>query len=118
MAGHELADAGREECHDRAIAEPGAGARARSTAGARAHCAADSRVPAAPGRAAATPTGRTRSRPLIPSQNSCTTTGGNMSDTTVQKVKSQFSPRGEMGQKYLAMGKTLAMRLWEDEQPG
>jgi quercetin dioxygenase-like cupin family protein len=41
-----------------------------------------------------------------------------MSDTTVQKVKSQFSPRGEMGQKYLAMGKTLAMRLWEEEQPG
>jgi quercetin dioxygenase-like cupin family protein len=41
-----------------------------------------------------------------------------MSDTTVQKVKSQYSPRGEMGQKYLAMGKTLAMRLWEDEPPG
>jgi quercetin dioxygenase-like cupin family protein len=41
-----------------------------------------------------------------------------MSDTTVQKVKSQFSPRGGMGQKYLAMGKTLAMRLWENEPPG
>jgi quercetin dioxygenase-like cupin family protein len=40
-----------------------------------------------------------------------------MSDTTVTKVKSQFSPKGEMGQKYLATGKSLAMRLW-DEQPG
>jgi quercetin dioxygenase-like cupin family protein len=41
-----------------------------------------------------------------------------MTDTTVQKVKSACSPRGEMGQKYLAMGKGLAMRMWEDEQPG
>ena len=32
-----------------------------------------------------------------------------MSDTTVTKVKSQFSPRGAMGQKYLASGKGLAM---------
>jgi quercetin dioxygenase-like cupin family protein len=41
-----------------------------------------------------------------------------MSDTTMTKVKSQFSPRGAMGQKYLASGKGLAMRLWEDERPG
>ena len=40
-----------------------------------------------------------------------------MSDTTVMKVSSNSSPRGEMGQKYLASGKTVAMRLWEDEQP-
>jgi quercetin dioxygenase-like cupin family protein len=41
-----------------------------------------------------------------------------MSDTTVVKVKSAYSPRGEQGQKYLAAGKNLAMRLWEDEPPG
>jgi quercetin dioxygenase-like cupin family protein len=41
-----------------------------------------------------------------------------MTDTTVTKVKSQFSPKGAMGQKYLASGKSLAMRLWEDERPG
>jgi quercetin dioxygenase-like cupin family protein len=40
-----------------------------------------------------------------------------MADTTVTKVDSQHSPRGAMGQKYLASGKSLAMRLWEDEQP-
>ncbi|MEP0802098.1 cupin domain-containing protein [Funiculus sociatus] len=41
-----------------------------------------------------------------------------MSDTTVMKVDSTNSPKGEMGQKYLASGKTVSMRLWEDEQPG
>jgi mannose-6-phosphate isomerase-like protein (cupin superfamily) len=41
-----------------------------------------------------------------------------VSDTSVTKVKSQYSPRGEMGQKYLASGIGLSMRLWEDEQPG
>jgi quercetin dioxygenase-like cupin family protein len=41
-----------------------------------------------------------------------------MSDTTVMKVNSNFSPLGEMGQKYLASGKTVSMRLWESEQPG
>lgn len=41
-----------------------------------------------------------------------------MADTTVTKVDSQFSPRGQMGQKYLASGVHLAMRLWEDEPPG
>jgi quercetin dioxygenase-like cupin family protein len=41
-----------------------------------------------------------------------------MSDTTVMKVKSEYSPRGRQGQKYLAAGVHLAMRLWEDEQPG
>jgi quercetin dioxygenase-like cupin family protein len=40
-----------------------------------------------------------------------------MGDTTVIKVDSSKSPRGELGQKYLASGKSLAMRLWEDEQP-
>ena len=41
-----------------------------------------------------------------------------MSDTTVKKVSSDSSPKGEMGQKYLVTGKTMAMRLWEQEQPG
>lgn len=41
-----------------------------------------------------------------------------MSDTTVTKVKAQFSPVGKMGQKYLAMGTSVGMRLWENEPPG
>lgn len=40
-----------------------------------------------------------------------------MGETTVIKIDSSSSPRGEMGQKYLASGKSLAMRLWEKEQP-
>jgi quercetin dioxygenase-like cupin family protein len=40
-----------------------------------------------------------------------------MADTTVTKVKSEYSPHGKMGQKYLASGIHLSMRLW-DEQPG
>ena len=40
-----------------------------------------------------------------------------MSDSSVQKVSGAHSPTGAMGQKYLACGKSLAMRLW-DEQPG
>ncbi|XWK89603.1 MAG: cupin domain-containing protein [Phormidium sp.] len=40
-----------------------------------------------------------------------------MPDTSVKKVDSTHSPKGEMGQKYLASGKSLSMRLWEDEQP-
>ena len=41
-----------------------------------------------------------------------------MSDTTITKVDSSSSPKGEMGQTYLASGKTVAMRLWSGEQPG
>ena len=41
-----------------------------------------------------------------------------MTDTTVVKVRSQHSPHGRMQQKYLAAGKNLSMRLWENEQPG
>lgn len=40
-----------------------------------------------------------------------------MPDTSVKKVNSDYSPKGEMGQKYLASGKTVAMRLWQEEQP-
>jgi len=35
-----------------------------------------------------------------------------MTDTTIKKVSSSHSPKGEMGQTYLASGKTVAMRLW------
>jgi len=41
-----------------------------------------------------------------------------MSDTSVKKVDSAYSPKGQLGQKYLASGKAVAMRLWENEQPG
>ena len=40
-----------------------------------------------------------------------------MSDSTVVKVDSSHSPQGSMGQKYLATGKSMSMRLW-DEGPG
>ncbi len=40
-----------------------------------------------------------------------------MTDTTVTKVSSEHSPRGSLGQKYLASGVNLAMRLWEKETP-
>jgi quercetin dioxygenase-like cupin family protein len=40
-----------------------------------------------------------------------------MGDTTVTKVDSRHSPVGAMGQKYLASGKRVAMRLWEVEEP-
>lgn len=41
-----------------------------------------------------------------------------MTDTSVTKVDSRFSPKGEQGQKYLAAGINLSMRLWEDEPAG
>jgi quercetin dioxygenase-like cupin family protein len=40
-----------------------------------------------------------------------------MGDTSVKKVDSQYSPKGEMGQKYLTSGIRVSMRLWEDEPP-
>ena len=41
-----------------------------------------------------------------------------MADKSIKKVSSGTSPRGEMGQKYLADGKSVSMRMWEAEQPG
>ena len=41
-----------------------------------------------------------------------------MGDTSVTKVQAKHSPRGEMGQKYLAAGVHIGMRLWENEKPG
>lgn len=40
-----------------------------------------------------------------------------MGDTTVIKVNSAHSPRGHAGQKYLATGKNISMRLWSNEPP-
>ena len=40
-----------------------------------------------------------------------------MRDTSVTKVDSTNSPEGEMGQKYLASGVDISMRLWTDKQP-
>ncbi|MBS1996928.1 MAG: cupin domain-containing protein [Cyanobacteria bacterium SZAS LIN-2] len=39
-----------------------------------------------------------------------------MADTTITKIDSRHSPRGAAGQKYLACGKSMSMRLWEDEK--
>ncbi len=39
-------------------------------------------------------------------------------DTTVEKIDSSHSPRGPHGEKYLASGKRVSMRLWEREPPG
>ncbi len=41
-----------------------------------------------------------------------------MADSTVKKVDSQHSPKGRMGQTYLASGQTISMRLWDSLQPG
>jgi quercetin dioxygenase-like cupin family protein len=41
-----------------------------------------------------------------------------MSDKSVKKVDSTYSPTGKMGQKYLVSGKEVSMRLWENEPPG
>lgn len=41
-----------------------------------------------------------------------------MSDSSVKKVSSAYSPKGPMGQKYLVSGKSLSMRIWEQEAPG
>ena len=40
-----------------------------------------------------------------------------MADTTVKKIQSASSPRGDMGQVYLASGKRVSMRMWREEQP-
>src|SRR5688572_20641394 len=41
-----------------------------------------------------------------------------MADKSVTKVASTHSPKGPMGQKYLASGLHVSMRLWENEPPG
>lgn len=41
-----------------------------------------------------------------------------MADTTITKVDSRYSPTGPEGEKYLASGTHISMRMWENEQPG
>ncbi len=38
-------------------------------------------------------------------------------DTTITKIDSAASPVGPDGEVYLASGKSMAMRMWRDEQP-
>lgn len=38
-----------------------------------------------------------------------------MHDTSITKVNANFSPTGKMGQKYLASGVSVSMRLWKEE---
>ena len=40
-----------------------------------------------------------------------------MTDTSVKKVSAEASPEGGMGQRYLASGTKLAMRLWHEAPP-
>lgn len=40
-----------------------------------------------------------------------------MKDNTALKVDSNYSPIGELGQKYLVSGKSISMRLWERLSP-
>lgn len=41
-----------------------------------------------------------------------------MTDTTIKKIDSSTSPTGPEGQRYLATGTRMAMRLWNREEPG
>lgn len=41
-----------------------------------------------------------------------------MGDTSVTKVTAHRAPKGRMGQKYLASGVSMSMRLWQAEPPG
>ncbi len=41
-----------------------------------------------------------------------------MTDKSITKVNAASAPRGAMGQKYLASGTQLAMRLWDSVEPG
>ena len=45
------------------------------------------------------------------------TRNANTHDTSVTKVSSAHSPHGAKGQKYLASGVHVAMRLWQGEAP-
>ena len=40
-----------------------------------------------------------------------------MSDTSVTKVDAGHAPKGPQGQRYLANGRALSMRLWDHEPP-
>lgn len=40
-----------------------------------------------------------------------------MTDTTIKKVQAGASPMGDAGQRFLASGKHVAMRIWVNEAP-
>ena len=40
-----------------------------------------------------------------------------MADKSITKVSSSYAPKGQAGQRYLASGVRLSMRLWEKESP-
>lgn len=42
----------------------------------------------------------------------------NVSEKNVDKVNVEQAPRGQMGQRYLASGEIVSMRLWDGEEPG
>jgi quercetin dioxygenase-like cupin family protein len=39
-------------------------------------------------------------------------------NTTVTKIDSRYSPSGPEGERYLASGVRVSMRLWNEERPG
>ena len=39
-------------------------------------------------------------------------------EKNVDKVRDERASRGEMGQRYLASGESVSMRLWDGEEPG
>ncbi len=41
-----------------------------------------------------------------------------MADTSVTKVEAAAASRGSQGQRLLASGRGVSMRLWENEEPG
>lgn len=41
-----------------------------------------------------------------------------MTDTTIKKINSNYSPTGDMGQVYLAAGTSVSMRMWRKEPNG
>ncbi|ACL60063.1 cupin domain-containing protein [Methylobacterium nodulans] len=40
-----------------------------------------------------------------------------MAETTIKKISGETSPHGPQGERYLASGKRVSMRLWEKEAP-
>jgi quercetin dioxygenase-like cupin family protein len=41
-----------------------------------------------------------------------------VNEDNVEKVNAGESARGELGQRYLASGESVSMRLWDREEPG
>jgi quercetin dioxygenase-like cupin family protein len=58
-------------------------------------------------------------RPRHRAERDARTRGGRvMGDSSITKVNVATSPKGRLGQKYLACGLRMGMRLWEKEPPG